>query len=145
MILVSECLAGVNCRMDGGNKLIPEIRKLVEEGKAVPVCPEVLGGLPTPREPSEQRCGRVYSKSGVDVTAEFERGAKEALCICKAHGCTAAIVKAKSPSCGYAIIHNGCFDGGLVSGNGVFTQMLLDAGVPVMTEQEFLAQQSENQ
>ena len=138
MILVSECLAGVNCRMDGGNKLVPAIRELVSAGEAVPVCPEVLGGLPTPREPSEQRGDRVYSKSGTDVTAAFQRGAEEALRICRERGCTAAIVKAKSPSCGYCLVHNGCFDGGLVEGNGVFTQMLLDAGIPVMTEQDFL-------
>lgn len=134
MILVSKCLAGENCRMDGGNKLIPEIKKLVDEGKAIPVCPEVLGGLPTPREPSEQKDGKVFNRAGEDVTAEFVRGAEAALRICKEHGCTAAIVKAKSPSCGYCVIHNGRFDGGLVPGNGIFTQMLLDAGIPVMTE-----------
>ena len=138
MILVSECLAGVNCRMDGGNKLVPEIKKLVEEGKAIPVCPEVLGGLSTPRDPSEQRDGRVYSKSGKDVTAEFKRGAEEAMRICRENYCTCAILKAKSPSCGYGVIHNGDFDGGLVEGNGVFTQMLVDAGIPVMTETEYL-------
>ena len=138
MILVSECLAGVNCRMDGGNKLVPEIKKLVEEGKAIPVCPEVLGGLPTPRDPSEQRDGHVFSKSGKDVTAEFKRGAEEAMRICRENSCTCAILKAKSPSCGYRVIHNGQFDGGLVEGNGVFTQMLLDAGIPVMAETDYL-------
>ena len=76
MILVSECLAGVPCRMDGKAKLIPEIKKLVDEGKAIAVCPEVLGGLPTPRDPSEIQNGRVISKSGIDVTEPFIKGAK---------------------------------------------------------------------
>ena len=138
MILVSECLAGVNCRMDGGNKLVLEIKALVEAGEAVPVCPEVLGGLPTPRAPSEQRDGRVFSSTGKDVTTEFVCGAERALEICREHGCTSAILKAKSPSCGCGLIHNGRFDGALVPGNGIFAQMLLDAGIPVMTEQEFL-------
>ena len=137
--IVSACLAGVNCRMEGGNKLVPEIKRLVDEGKSIPVCPEELGGLPTPRDPSEQRNGRVFSKSGKDVTAEFIRGAEESLRIGREHGCTCAILKAKSPSCGVGLIHNGRFDGGLMEGNGVFTQMLLDAGIPVMMEQEFLA------
>lgn len=139
MTVVSACLAGVNCRMDGGNKLVPEIKRLVDEGKAIPVCPEELGGLPTPRDPSEQRDGYVFSKSGKDVTEEFVRGAEESLRICREHGCSRAILKAKSPSCGVGMIHNGRFDGGLVEGNGVFTQLLLDAGIPVMTEQAYLA------
>ena len=137
MMIVSECLAGVNCRMDGGNKLIPQIKALVDAGEAIPVCPEVLGGLPTPRKSSEIRDGRVYNSAGEDVTAAFVHGAERAMEICREHGCTAAIMKAKSPSCGCGMIHNGLFDGSLVPGNGVFTQMLLDASIPVMTEQEY--------
>ncbi|MBQ9687074.1 MAG: DUF523 domain-containing protein [Oscillospiraceae bacterium] len=138
MILVSECLTGVNCRMDGKSKLIPEIKKLVDEGQAVPVCPEVLGGLPTPRTPSEIVDGRVVNAAGEDVTEAFTRGAQEVLRICRESGCTAAVMKSKSPSCGCGLIHNGRFDGGLTAGNGVCTQLLLDAGIPVMTEKEFL-------
>ena len=128
--------------MDGGNHLIPEIRKMVEDGLAVAVCPEVLGGLPTPRDPSEILDGRVVCCAGRDVTAEFMRGAEEAMRICRENGCTSAIMKAKSPSCGCRTIHNGKFDGGLVPGNGIFTQMLLDAGIHVMTEKEFLNEHS---
>ena len=138
MILVSECLTGVACRMDGKSKLIPEIKALVDAGEAVPVCPEVLGGLPTPRTPSEIRDGRVVNAAGEDVTAQFTCGAREALRICRAHGCTLAVLKSKSPSCGLGQIHNGLFDGGLVEGNGVCAQLLLDAGIPVMTEKQFL-------
>ena len=137
MILVSECLAGVPCRMDGKAKTVPEIKKLVEEGKAIPVCPEVLGGLPTPREPSEIRDGRVYSKSGKDVTDEFVKGATIALNICKEACCDLAILKSKSPSCGYGKIHDGTFSSGLVDGNGIFAQMLVDEGICVITEEEF--------
>ena len=138
MIIVSECLAGVPCRMNGKDKLVPEIKRLVDEGKAVAVCPEVLGGLPTPRDPSEIWEGRVYSCNGRDVTEEFVTGAKKAMEICRVHGCTQAIMKAKSPSCGCGLIHNGTFDGGLVSGNGIFAQMLIDEGVKVMTEENFM-------
>ena len=72
------------------------------------------------------------------MTAAFVRGAERALEICMKNGCTAAVMKSKSPSCGYRVIHNGRFDGGLTEGNGVFTQMLLDAGIPVVTEQDEL-------
>lgn len=136
MVLVSACLAGEKCRMDGKDKLAPEIRRLVESGEAIPVCPEVLGGLPTPRSPSERRGDRVVNAAGEDVTEQFRRGAEEAFRICKENGCAMAILKSKSPSCGCGVIHNGRFDGGLIEGNGVFAQMLLDAGVPVMTEQD---------
>jgi len=137
MIAVSQCLTGDCCRMDGQSKLIPEIRALVEAGEAVPVCPEVLGGLPTPRRPSELRDGRAINDAGEDVTNAFVRGAEIALDICRRNGCTAAILKSRSPSCGCGSIHNGLFDGGLVPGNGIFAQMLLDAGIPVVTEEEF--------
>jgi len=138
-ILVSACLAGEYCRWDGGTNLVPEIRTLVESGKAVAVCPEELGGLPTPRLPSERLGDRVVSSAGADVTAEFRYGAEEALWICKEHGCRVAVLKAKSPSCGKGLIHNGQFDGGLVPGIGVTAQLLTEDGIEVMTEEEWLA------
>lgn len=138
MYLVSKCLAGFPCRMDGQSKGMTEIIQLVAEGKAVPVCPEVLGGLPTPRKPSERLAdGRVLNCDGEDNTAAFVKGAQEALRICREHGCTMAVLKSKSPSCGLGIIHNGKFDGGLVEGNGIFAELLLSEGIPVMTEQDF--------
>ena len=135
MYLVSACLAGEKCRMDGKDKLVTEIQQFVENGEAVAVCPEVLGGIPTPRSPSEKRGDRVVNAAGEDVTEQFRRGAEEAMRICKENGCTMAILKSKSPSCGCGVIHNGQFDGGLVEGNGVFAQILLDAGIKVMTEE----------
>ena len=141
-ILVSACLAGEYCRWDGSTNLVPEIKSLVDSGNAVVVCPEELGGLPTPRLPSERIGGRVVSSDGRDVTAEFRYGAEEALWVCKEEGCRLAILKAKSPSCGKGIIHNGLFDGGLVQGNGVTAQLLMESGIAVMTEQEWLDSQA---
>ena len=143
MLIVSKCLAGVPCRYDGKDNLVPEIKALVERGEAVAVCPEVLGGLPTPRTPSElQPDGRVLNKQGEDVTAQFVSGAERALEICREHGCAGAILKARSPSCGKSVVYDGSFTGTRVAGNGVFAQMLLDAGIPVMTEEEYLKKES---
>ena len=139
MLIVSKCLAGVPCRYDGKDNLVPEIKALVKRGEAVAVCPEVLGGLPTPRTPSEiQTGGRVLSKQGEDVTKQFTCGAERAMALCREHGCTGAILKARSPSCGKGVIYDGSFTGTRVPGSGVFAQMLLDAGIPVMTEEEYL-------
>ena len=137
-LLVSKCLAGAPCRYDGGDNLVPEIGALVESGQAVAVCPEVLGGLPTPRVPSERRFdGRVVSRGGADVTDAFLLGAQRAMAICRAYGCCGAILKARSPSCGKGVIYDGSFTSTRVAGNGVFAQMLLDAGIPVLTEEEW--------
>ena len=138
MLIVSGCLAGEPCRYDGRDNLVPELRALVERGEAVAVCPEVLGGLPTPRTPSEiQPDGRVLTRQGEDVTEAFVRGAERAAAICRAHGCTGAVLKARSPSCGRGTIYDGSFTGARVAGNGIFAQLLLDAGIPVRTEEEF--------
>ena len=138
MILVSACLAGEYCRWDGGTNLVPEIRALVDGGLAVTACPEVLGGLPTPRKPSEVRGDTVVNCVGVDVTEAFRKGAEEALRICREHGCKTAVLKAKSPSCGRDVIHNGRFDGGLVPGDGIAARLFMDSGVEVLTEQDWL-------
>ncbi len=137
-ILVSACLAGRHCRYDGKEKGIPEIAELVAEGKMIPVCPESAGGLRIPREPSEIRGDRVFSKSGKDVTKQYREGAQRCLKVCQRHHCRMAVLKSKSPSCGKGCIHNGRFDGGLVEGNGIFAQLCLDHGIKVLTEDEFL-------
>lgn len=135
--IVSACLAGHNCRHDGGSKPCAEIIELVEAGAAITVCPESLAGLPRPRLPSEQRNGRVVSRDGQDLTAEFEAGASRALEIALASGCKKAILKAKSPSCGLGKIYDGSFSGRTIAGNGVFTQMLLQNGFDVADETSF--------
>ncbi len=137
MLIVSKCLAGFPCRYDGKDNLVPEIRALVERGEAIAVCPEVLGGLPTPRVPSEiQPDGRIRNKQGEDVTEQFVSGAERAMALCREHGCTGAVLKARSPSCGKGVIYDGSFTGTRIPGNGVFAQMLLDAGIPVRTEED---------
>ena len=142
-ILVSGCLAGFNCRYDGGNNLVPEIRQLLEDGLAVTACPEQLGGLPTPRIPSERVGNRVVNREGTDVTAEFKAGTEAALRIARENSCRTAILKSRSPSCGKGCIYNGQFTGELVPGNGVTTDLLLHHGIEVLTEEEYLTRLTE--
>ena len=141
MIVVSKCLAGVRCRYDGCSNLVPAIKDLVDAGEAIPVCPEVLGGLPTPRAPSEiQPDGNVKNKLGEDVTDAFVGGAEAAFSISVASGCTGAILKARSPSCGAGTVYDGSFSSKTIDGNGLFAQLLWEADIPVLTEEEYLAQ-----
>ena len=135
-ILVSCCLTGEHCRYDSKHNLVPEIRELAERGIAVPVCPEVLGGLPTPRTPSEIRGSRVIMRDGSDVTASFRNGAERALAIGREQDCVCAVTKAKSPSCGCGTVYDGTFTGKLVSGDGMFVRLLKEAGIPVCTEKD---------
>ena len=125
-LLISACLLGVNCRYDGGNNALPPetLEMLRSRYELVPVCPEQLGGLPTPRVPSERRDGRVVSREGTDVTDAFRRGAKEALRIARETGCRRALLKTNSPSCGSGTIYDGSFSGRLVEGDGVAAERL---------------------
>jgi uncharacterized protein YbbK (DUF523 family) len=136
MIIVSACLANVHCRYDGESKPCEAVIRLVAEGQAIPVCPEQLGGLPTPRLPAEQVGDKVIRKDGVDVTAEFERGAQEALKIAQLVCAKTAILKARSPSCGSGKIYDGSFSDMLMDGNGVFAKMCKKNGIEVKTEEE---------
>ncbi len=136
MIIVSACLAGVACRYDGAAKPCKKVISLVAEGQALPLCPEQLGGLPTPRLPAELIGDRVIRKDGVDVTAEFMRGAQEAIKIAQMVGAKKAILKARSPSCGSGKIYDGSFTDRLVDGTGVFTGLCKKIGMDVMTEEE---------
>lgn len=136
MIIVSACLAGMHCRYDGGEKSNNEVIRLVAEGKAIPVCPEQLGGLPTPRLPCEIVNGKVMRKDGMDVTAEFERGAQDALTLAKLSGAKSAILKAKSPSCGAGFIYDGSFSGSVIPGDGVFAALCRQNGLSLQTEED---------
>ena len=133
--VVSACLAGLPCRYDGRTNLKPEVADLVASGLAVPVCPEEMGGLPTPRIPSERRGNDVVAADGRDVTAEFTAGAEAALYIAEEYGCSAAILKARSPSCGCGRIYDGTFTRTLIDGNGLFAELLLKKGFEVFTEE----------
>lgn len=132
--VVSGCLAGLSCRYDGGSKPFEPVRRLVEEGRAVTACPESLSGLPVPRPPCEQRDGRVIMRTGEDVTEAFELGAERAMRIVRAHGCTAAILKARSPSCGFGQIYDGSFTGATCAGMGIWASRLREAGLTLYSE-----------
>lgn len=140
--VVSACLAGTPCRYDGRSNLRPEIAALVESGEAVPVCPEVLGGLPTPRTPSERQGERVVSAKGDDVTGAFSAGAEAALYIAEECGCSAAVLKARSPSCGCGRIYDGTFTHTLIDGDGLFAALLRKKGFQLFTEETFSAEKA---
>lgn len=129
--IVSACLAGFHCRFDCASKERAEIKRMVEHGEAIPVCPEQMGGLSTPREPSEMVGDKVLSKSGREVTREFELGAQEALKMAILVNAEEAYLKSKSPSCGSDLIYDGTFSGKLVQGDGVFTKLLKERGIKV--------------
>lgn len=133
-LLISACLMGIKCRYDGGRKPVDCLDELMEKHVLVPVCPEVLGGLPTPRTPSERIGNRVLMKDGQNVTDHFRRGAEEALRIAQMSGCTCALLKERSPSCGSGTIYDGTFTGNLCSSDGVCAQLLKEHGIKVLGE-----------
>ena len=135
-ILVSACLLGIKCRYDGESKEYPAVLELLNKETLIPVCPEQLGGRPTPRIPVEMLNGRVVEENGCDRTEEFVRGAEETLRIAKMYGCKKAILKAKSPSCGFGKIYDGSFSRTLTEGNGIAAQMLADNGIEIVNENE---------
>lgn len=138
-ILCSACLLGTRCRYDGQGKLSQKVSELLKDHELVPVCPEQLGGLPTPRPPCEmQEDGRVLSREGRDTSAQFIQGADEALNLLRLTRCDAALLKARSPSCGKGMIYDGSFSGTLKPGNGIFAQRLIDQDIPVCTEEDEL-------
>ena len=108
----------------------------MEKYNLIPVCAEILGGLPTPRIPTERVENRVVNQLGEDVTMQFVRGAQEVLKIAKLYGCTAALLKERSPSCGFGQIYNGTFSGTLADGNGVTAQLLAENGIRIIGESQ---------
>ena len=133
-ILVSACLLGACCRYDGKSVPNEDIIALGKKHQLVPVCPEQLGGLPTPREPAEIKDGRVVTRDGRDVTEQFERGAGETVKLAKTLECDMAVLKERSPSCGCKKIYDGTFSGNTVIGNGVTARMLIQNGICVFGE-----------
>lgn len=133
-ILVSACLLGCACRYDGGSKPCAAVRALAARHTLIPVCPEIYGGLPTPRTPCEIVGSRVLSKDGADRTDAYRRGASEALRLAGALGCRAALLKARSPACGSGEVYDGSFSGTLTAGDGVAAAALRAAGIAVFGE-----------
>ncbi len=136
VILCSACLLGVACRHDGKSKVYKKVLDLASEEILIPICPEQLGGLPTPRNTSEIRGGKVVTEKGVDVTGKFEEGAKQVLALAELFGCSEVILKQRSPSCGSGKIYDGTFSGIIVEGDGVTAKLLKENGISVKTEED---------
>jgi uncharacterized protein YbbK (DUF523 family) len=132
--VVSACLAGCKCRYDGKDNLCPKVKQLVEEGRAVTVCPEVMGGMTTPRIPSERKDGKIVNSIGEDNTSYFIKGVEKSIEIVKEHNIKKAILKAKSPSCGNKYIYDGTFSKTLIKGKGLLAEKLSEIGVEIYDE-----------
>ena len=138
-ILVSACLLGVPCRYDGSGAADARVLALAKRYHLIPVCPEQLGGLPTPRPPAERHDTRVLSRDERDFTAAFARGAEETLRLTQLFSCRIAILKANSPSCGSGQIYDGCFRGRLIPGDGITAALLKKEGLTVLSEKDDLS------
>jgi uncharacterized protein YbbK (DUF523 family) len=136
-LVVSACLLGVECNHRGGASPSPAVAALGASHRLIPVCPEVAGGLPTPR-PAAERVGpdRVVTVNGDDVSDAYQRGAAHAVAVARATGASRAVLKARSPSCGCHEIDDGTFSGGRVAGRGVTADALLAAGLDVCSEED---------
>ena len=136
MDIVSACLCGINCKYDGKNNLNRALMERVMRGELLPVCPEVLGGLPIPRVPCEIKNGRVFTRDGRDVTEEFQMGAKKTLEIARAAGAKKAYLKQRSPSCGCGKIYDGSFSSRIMPGYGITAALLKRNGIDVLSEED---------
>lgn len=130
-ILVSACLLGENCKYSGGNNLSEKLVEMLKGHEVIPVCPEVLGGLPIPRAPGEIVDGVVRNADGTSVDYEYRHGAQLCLEIALEEGVDCAVLQSRSPSCGVGIIYDGTFSHVKIPGNGVFAQLLIDNGIKV--------------
>lgn len=136
-ILVSACLLGCKCRYDGKSMPNEKVLELAKDNVLIPVCPEQMGGLTTPRNPSErQPNGTIIMNDGTDVTENYKRGVEITLQIAELNNIDYAIMKAKSPSCGKGLIYDGTFTGNKIPGNGITSETLLKAGYEVLTEED---------
>ena len=138
VILASSCLLGCECRYKGDGCKCDALIKLAESNTIIGVCPEQMGGLPTPRNPSERRGDRVVMRTGEDVTEQYRRGAACALRLYQLLGCKAAVLKERSPSCGCGAVYDGTFTGTLTAGDGVTAALLQAHGIRVLGESQVL-------
>ena len=134
---VSSCLLGINCKYNGKSNINEDIIKLKGQFELVPICPEVLGGLGTPRTPAEIINDKVINKDGIDVTKNYFDGAKKALEILKQNNIKIVILKSKSPSCGNGEIYDGTFSHNLRAGNGIAAKMFLENNIEIYNENNF--------
>ena len=133
-ILVSACLLGINCKYDGNNNKNDKVLEYIKDKEVIPICPEIMGGLSTPRIPSEILNDKVVDSEGLDVTDNFKKGANEVLYLAKLFNVKKAILKAKSPSCGVGEIYDGTFTHTKISGDGMTTRLLKENNIEVITE-----------
>jgi uncharacterized protein YbbK (DUF523 family) len=144
VVIISACLLGENCRYNGGHNYSEKVARFTEGQNYIAVCPEVAGGLPTPRPPAERRGALVQTAAGADVTAAFREGAGAALAAAlrqaELYGETVdlAILKARSPSCGVGCIYDGSFTRTPAPGDGVFAELLKKQGISLMTEEDII-------
>ena len=138
-VLISACLLGVGCRYDGQRKCYDGIEPLMDKYNLIPVCPEIMGGLQTPRAPAERVGDKVLCNNGSDVTAQYNRGAQEALRLARLFSCGLAILKSNSPSCSCYKVYDGTFTRTLVEGMGVTAQLLSENSIRVIDETEILS------
>lgn len=136
-ILVSACLAGVNCKYDGGNNQNEKIVDLIRNNDVILVCPEQLGGLKTPRIAAERLKDKVITKEGNDVTKEYQKGAEEVLILAKKFNVKKAILKSRSPSCGINEIYDGTFSHTLTTADGVTAELLKKNGIEVISSDDY--------
>ena len=135
-VIVSACLLGVDCKYDGGNNRCQRVLDFVKDHEVIPVCPEQMGGLSTPRPPAEIRDGKVINAEGVSVDEEFRRGAEAALRLALDEGAELAILQPRSPSCGCHQVYDGTFSRTLIPGRGIFAKMLADNGIEIREADE---------
>ena len=135
-VLVSGCLVGENCRYKGDNCYNERVMEFLKDKQVVVVCPEQLGGLPTPRKPSERVGDKVINSSKSDVTKEYLTGAQKTLEIAQKEKVDLCLLKAKSPSCGHGRIYDGSFSGTLINGDGVTAELMIINGFKVITEED---------
>lgn len=136
-VLVSSCLMGDNCKYNGGNNYCKKLIDYLKDKEYIKACPECLGGLTTPRSPSEIKGDRVINKEGIDVTKEFNEGALKTLDIALSENIDLAILKSNSPSCGCGMVYDGTFSNNLVLGDGITTRLLKKNGIKVVSSSEF--------
>lgn len=134
--IISACLAGIPCRYDGNSNAVPALVRLAATGQALPLCPEVLAGLPIPRPACELCAGRIRSREGSDLTEQFRHGAEQALALALQQPCRTAILKSRSPSCGYGRIYDGSFSHRLCPGDGLWAALLRRAGFQLFSEED---------
>ncbi len=135
-VLCSACLLGITCRYDGRAKPNNQVIALASKENLIPVCPEILGGLPTPRERAEIKKDRVFTLTGKNQTRKFKKGAKQVLKIAKLFKVETAIFADKSPSCGVYHIYDGSFSNRLIKGEGICTRLLRQHGIKVITPKD---------